>query len=423
MLRSASKVVLPLAALLAVGLACQPRPSDLVAVVYEFSQPWPERRVIDPLPGATLAVLGDDDSLWLYDPVSLAVTAKVPVGGNPIEKDGASRLVASADGRYWFVALTGAGLEPSGHAEHGDVSAAQGYSTAPGQIVKVRASDGVVVARLDVGPNPADVVASPDGTLLFVTHYDLRRILERVSPDQWRSPVTVIDAAAFVVKQVVPTCIAPLGAAFSSGKSQLLVACWGEDSLAKVEPEGEGFKVTRIPIGPNARMTRPTTTPGVNPLAPPAYGPAAVTLDPDGRTVWISCQSSHELRAFDLVSGAVDSSRTIDTVGPVGFGSTQGTRSFFARTALNHDEHLVVVGSAGSSLIDWALPSSCGQATAAFANAPGSEDAVVVCAGRDSDPARLLRVNLASGAVRASALMPAGLSGSTLLLFPPPPLQ
>ena len=95
----------------------------------------------------------------------------IPVGFNPVELEGPHHITPDPAGQFVYLNLTEA-VAGSGSGPHGS----HGTGTIPGFVLKLRTSDGIQVAFAQVDPNPGDLVTSPDGKTLYVTHYDLVKL-------------------------------------------------------------------------------------------------------------------------------------------------------------------------------------------------------------------------------------------------------
>lgn len=365
--------------------------------IYESTEHWPEQPVLPENTGGFVVTTDNySDTMTWVDLATLQPKATTPVGLNPVETEGPHHLVISPDGAYLFVGLSET-VPGSGSGPHG----AHGSGDVPGYVLKIRTSDAKVVGSVRVDRNPGDLILSPDASKIYVSHFDVKRILDvtqqgGTEEEKW-SAIAVIDAATMVREALVPICPAEHGMAVTGDGALLYVTCYGGDSIAIVDLTQPTLPSTVVPVGPN-----PGELPGTL-----AYGPYAATLSSDGSVVWISCWDSGDVRALVTSSGQIDPARTIVTGGYPTFGEADGNRIVLARQSGDPgfpDDRLLVIGSAGNLAENWLLPSTdCVNAHAArmLPGQPGK--ALVVCEGNHVTPGSVIRVDVATGAVEAVA--------------------
>jgi YVTN family beta-propeller protein len=115
---------------------------------------------------------------------------------------------------------------------------------------------------------PTAVVASPDGTMLFVAETDAKRL-------------AMLDPSGKVIRSVeVPA--APTGIAVSADGATAYVTCAAPQSTVCVVEVKSGKIVASIPVGHTA------------------IGPA---LSPDGKTLYVCNRFDHDVSTIDLTAG------------------------------------------------------------------------------------------------------------------------
>ncbi len=252
-------------------------------------------------------------SVSILDLAAGRTIATVPVGVTPLTENGPHHLAVDARERVVYIPMSFPPPSiPSGpHAAHGS-------SMLPGVFVKRSLDDFRLLGRVDVDPNPGEMVTSPDFRRAFVSHFDLARA--QANPgnrDAQRSNLVVIDTRTMQREFTVPLCVAAHGMTVSPDGMTAYAACYGDDALAVVSLRGARPEVQLVPIR-NEIAPNPTS---------PTYGPYAVTPSPDGRTIWVGCSppsgaSGRLLVAFDTATRRFDTTRaTTALLGTPMFGT------------------------------------------------------------------------------------------------------
>jgi hypothetical protein len=256
-------------------------------LAFEHDAAFPERVPIPAPKGDLVLITNNFDDTLSYIDLGLtppAEIARVPVGLNPVEREGPHHVAISADGLAW-VGISNF-VPNSGSGPHG----AHGAGTSPGHALLIRIADGLEVGTVRVDRNPGDIRLTPDGRLALLTHFDLLRITESrpdTPPAELDSRLALIDTAT-LERTFVPVCPAAHGIAIAPDSKAAYVACW-DDRVAKVDLTTRA--VETAPVLP---------IPGT--LASPECQPYALTLSPDGQTLWVGCFASGELRALDTAT-------------------------------------------------------------------------------------------------------------------------
>lgn len=380
--------------------------------VYDAGPHWPSRQLLPA--GGDWFVTSDAyaDTLTFFDAATLDVVATIPIGLSPAELEGPHHVVRSPDGQFLYTGIAET-VPNSGSGPHGS----HGDGSVPGYVLKIRASDAALVGSVRVDRSPGDLILSPDGSTLYVSHFDLVKILRVVqsggTDDEKRSTLGVIDTASMTLTRLVEVCPAAHGMVLSPDAATLYMACYGSDRLAVVDLTDAGLAHQLVPLGPT-----PQTLP-----APLQHGPYAVTLDPDGTTLWVSCWDSGDVRAFNTTSGQMEPGRTVVLGGYPGFGGATGGRVYLARQSGDpgfQDDRLVVLSSGGTSVVEHLLSTAdCHTAHQAIPDPTTPGKALVVCEGDHVAPGTLVRVDVATGSIVDKGV--AGVFPDAVVYVPPFP--
>ena len=172
-----------------------------------------------------------------------------------------------------------------------DRHAAHGKGENTGKLVRLSLDTLTIEESGEVDENPGDVVLSPDGRTVLVTHFDLGRAFRGAmaggNPSTMMASLQLWDAKPLKLREARNLCVAPHGIAVTSDSALAIVACYGSDELAIVDLRT--LATSRYPLGPS---------PGL--LGAPKYGPYAAALSPDGLFVLVAEQEGQALRIFDL---------------------------------------------------------------------------------------------------------------------------
>lgn len=235
------------------------------------------------------------NSVAVLDLAARETVATHPVGVTPLAENGPHHLAIDlAQGvLYTPLSYPVTGLSSGPHAEHGS-------SVVPGTFIKRALCDFRLLGSVDVDPNPGDMLLTRDGQRAYVTHYDLNRALANPGNRAAQlSNLVVIDTRTMTRAATVPLCVAGHGMAFSPDERTLYVACAGDDAIAVVD-------LTTSPPAPRLIPIRSTLAGGS-----PQYGPYAIGVAADGRTVWLGCTEGRPapLLAFDTATAQFDARR------------------------------------------------------------------------------------------------------------------
>jgi len=152
-----------------------------------------------------------------------------------------------------------------------------------------------VEASREVDQNPGDVVLTHDGTKVLVTHFDMRRAMQKAkaagATSSMYARLIVLDAATLEIVGARDVCVAPHGIAVTRDDKTAAIACYGSDEVALVDISRPELFVTHVPIATSAGV------PGA-----PRFGPYSVAIAPDGKRAIVADMESSDVRTLDLES-------------------------------------------------------------------------------------------------------------------------
>jgi YVTN family beta-propeller protein len=299
------------ALLCALALAgCDQTPA-IPALVYSLAEHeyWPDLTGYPGVASGRILLTNNlDDTVSALDLATLEEVARVPVGLNPVEREGPHHLAVDPSGEHYYVGISnfvpGAGSGP--HGTHG-------AGRADGYVLKIRARDNVEVASVRVDRSPGDVRMTPDGRFVLATHFDLLRISEVLgrggAQNEMDTRFAIVDAATMTRVAMVPICAAAHGMAVTADARTAYVSCYA-DAIAIVDLADPSHPVRRVPV---------LSAPG--PVTSPRCQPYAVTLSPSEDSVWVSCLTSGQVLCYDVGAGTMDPARSVALPGPALFGA------------------------------------------------------------------------------------------------------
>ncbi len=193
--------------------------------------------------------------------------------------------------RHVFVALAYPPEDAATQGKH----AGHGGSDSLGAVVRLDQRTLAVQASREVDQNPGDVVLTHDGSKVLVTHFDMRRAMQKAKQGAPASGMyarlVILDAATLEVRAARDVCVAPHGIAVTGDDRLAVIACYGSDEVALVDISQPELPVTHVPIATSAGV------PGA-----PRFGPYSVTIAPDGKHVLVADMESSDVRVLDLES-------------------------------------------------------------------------------------------------------------------------
>ncbi len=178
----------------------------------------------------------------------------IPVGDSPT-LDVPHNIWVDDQNQYWYVSLIAAG-----------------------EVWKFDVATNSFQGKVRAGVSPANVVASPDGSKIFATDWDIFNDSRAVR---------VIDAASMQVTKQVTVGLAPHGINFSHDGQFIYVTNYLSDSISILRAS-DYAEVERVLLAPD-----------VNPVRSSLYQPLQVVLTPDDKFAYVSCFNSNEVRVID----------------------------------------------------------------------------------------------------------------------------
>lgn len=231
-----------------------------------------------------------------------------PVGDIPIEIEGPHDVAVAPDGSSLYAVMSNAAAGTGG-GPHG----AHGNGTVPGSLIKLNARDLSHQGEAQIDRNAAEIVLDADGTHAYVSHYDLARLQRQVTlglpESEGLSTVAVVETRTMTRTALIPVCPTAHDLELSEDGKTLYVTCSMSDELALVDTTTHAVK--RVPVGPAG----PVKDLKYN------YFPYAVLLSPADGSLWISCNTTGDMRVFDPKTGAMDPSRHVFLNGVPMFGA------------------------------------------------------------------------------------------------------
>lgn len=320
-------------------------PLVIPVLTFEAAEHFPDRALPRGLGAgeAFLVVTNNlDDTVSFLDLARLGMSdfaevARVPVGLLPVEIEGPHHAAFPADGRAYFVAISNY-VPGTGSGPHG----AHGTGTGDGYLLKYDTADHRLLASTRVDRSPGDVVLSPDGETVYLTHFDLLRITDAAAAGAPSSAMdarlVAVDARTMARKAAVPLCPAPHGMRFSRDGQTLYAACLS-DELAIVDLRDPALPVRRLPVASNA-----------GDATNPRHQPYAMALSPATGEVFVSGLTSGEVLVYDPARDAMVPERRIRTGGSPVFGefSADGARLYLPVQGV---DQLMVINAPASEIV------------------------------------------------------------------------
>jgi hypothetical protein len=258
-----------------------------------------------------LAYVSDNgsDTVSVVEMRTLRLLARRPVGLDAVQREAPHHLVAAPELGALFVGLSN--VLPSGlegvHAQHGGGVGAS-------FVERRRLSDLAPAGFVRVDPNLGELLRVPGTTRVVASHFDLRRALDAVAEGRpladAHAPITVVDGASMTRVATIRACVAPHGGVVTR-TGIAAFACYGDDRVALLDvAAAEPALLGVVPVGE-----------GAQPVPPPRFGPYAMTLAPDERTVYVGLTEGKGLRVLDLERLAMVEGRRVDLEGAAFFGA------------------------------------------------------------------------------------------------------
>ena len=230
------------------------------------------------------------------DADGVAIDATIPVGEMAVENEGPHGLNISPDGTYLYMTTA--------------------HGVPDGKLWKFHAGPDTLVAEpILLGNFPATLDLTPDGLYAFVANFNLHG--EHVP-----STVSVVYTPDLVEVAQIPTCTMPHGLRMAPDGIFAYSLCMMDDQL--VEIDTRSFEVSRrftVSTGKEAPLTgyhvpevvtgrlgmtrsAATSMPGMGSMGmmEPSCSPTWVQPAPDGRTLYVACNTSDEILVLDRES-------------------------------------------------------------------------------------------------------------------------
>jgi DNA-binding beta-propeller fold protein YncE len=359
-------------------------------LVYGLDSHWPRSSTYEGVGAGRIVVTNSiDDTISLFDLARVGQPdfrelVRLPVGLSPVELEGPHHAAIDPSGVYYYVNISNY-VPGAGGGPHGP----WGIGRTNGYVLKYRSSDNALIAHREVDRSPGDLVISRDGKELYISHYDILRILEVVmyggADSEMDTRLMILDTQTLAVKHAITLCPAAHGVKLSPDGSRAYVSCIS-DEIAVVDLAAPTAPAHRVRMAEDA-----------GPAIAPKYEPYALTLAPSG-DVWVSCRERNELRVVDAQTLAVDPGRIVVLTGAPMFGafSPDGARLYMP-TQIN-DVIAVIDPATGALLREIPVRSETCLNVHQFRFTPDGRWGLVVCEGdHGSVPGALVVLDMANG--------------------------
>jgi len=267
--------------------ACHRRPPAPDLPVRPEMPPPSGVLVPPPLPAVTYRLLAtaaaaDQVALIAFTPCQPGVAppacgARVEriydVGRWPLEIEGPHGVVASPDGKSFYVSI--AHGRPTGHLEK--------YAVQTGQRT----------GMVELGMFPAAVDVSPSGSFVYVTNVNFE------DPNKRPSSLSIVAADSMTEIARPETCRMPHGSRLNQQGTQHYSGCMMSDLL--VEVDARTMSVRRV-FGLVAAAIRPIDVPDTTSGMSSVCAPTSAQPSADGSRVYVACHKSAEIVVVDVAS-------------------------------------------------------------------------------------------------------------------------
>jgi DNA-binding beta-propeller fold protein YncE len=279
-------------------VSCARTEDRIHQIAYE-GDAWPNTRPRNAIPTKALAVVtnGGSDTLSLLDLDKNEVLASPPIDLDPVGNDGPRHAAIDAKGEYFYTALS---------FPHPSEDAGQHHSagTSPGVLLRLRSDDLLVMGTRSLFADPADVVLTPDGQRLLVTHFDFEDAVKAAAVgtpiEVMRTRLSIVDAKTMTIAGLPTPCVAAQGIAVAADAKRAFLACYGEDAIGVVHLDEAGFACELWPIG--KVLSTPSSV---------TYGPSHLALDRSGALLVVAEEKGREVRIVDIATK--NTLATVDT--------------------------------------------------------------------------------------------------------------
>ena len=286
-------------------------------------------RLISAISGGTtnpygVAATPDGSEVWVTESgtntVSVITTSSNKITGTVVVGIYPHGIAITPDGKTAYVANTGPNTGPGGSYV----------------VSVIDVASQTVTGTIDVGEAPQAVDVSPDGSLAFVTCADgvyaittsngqVRKVPEplhqphgvTVTPDGSHAWVTDSERDRVVVLTVsnlrtvgqIHVGRTPWNTAFSADGSTAYVTNANDDTVSVIDTGSQTVKST-IPLGSGTTTDTSGTTKGTT-FTQLNHQPTAIELSPDGKNIWVACNTSSSLVVISTSSNSVVDSTDI----------------------------------------------------------------------------------------------------------------
>jgi DNA-binding beta-propeller fold protein YncE len=293
----------------------------------------------------------------------------------------------SVDGAgHVFVALA----FPPADVASNDKHAGHGGSDSLGELLRLDQRTLGVELTHDVDQNPGDVVLTHDEKRVLVTHFDMRRAMQKAKAAAMTSSLyarlVVLDSKTLDEIAARPICVAPHGIAVTKDDAYAVVACYGSDEIAIVSLAGKELATAHVPIAAVAGV------PGA-----PRFGPYAAALAPDQKHALVADLESADVRVLDVAAREF----VADSAIPLGARAMmpEFVSADVALVPLQGPDGLARVDVAKGAVVARAsFGAECKNPHVARAAADGR--AYVVCEGDHKEPGAVVEVDPVTLAVK-----------------------
>lgn len=378
------------AALAGLHPACTGDPGVDPPLRFELDEHWPERSTYPGVGAGRVIITNNyEDTVSIFDLAELGdpgqtELARVPVGFIPIELEGPHHATIAPSGEHYYVGISNF-VENSGSGPHG----AHGSGAEDGYALEYRASDNRLTRSVRVDPNPGDLTITPDGSTLFVTHFDQLRVVQGMrenNPEKMNARLAILDAASMTRRAMVPLCPMPHGVVTSADGRTVYAACY-TDELAVVDVATSPPSVVRVDVALD----------GGAGVTDAIYRPYALAVRPVNGEVWISGTEGRKLFVYDPGTGAMDHARALSLPGQPFFGTFSSDGGTFYLTYQSPDG-VAIIDTARMAIVEEVrLPPTICRAPHQLVLAPGEQQMLLVCEGDRVGPGTFVVLDVAPG--------------------------
>jgi len=219
--------------------------------------------------------MADQISLVRFGPDGLRVDHSVKTGLMPSRVNGPHGVAVSSDGRYYYVTVA--------------------HGTPFGSLWKYSTVGDTVLGRTELGNFPATVQLTPDGTLAFVSNFNLYG-------DRVASSVSVVFTPEMTELARIPTCVMPHGSRLSPDGTRQYSVCMMDNILVEIETRMLCV-ARRLALTPGGSDR--THGDGAGDRGAAACLPTWAQPSFDGRDVFVACNGSSEIVDVDVAGWGI----------------------------------------------------------------------------------------------------------------------